>query len=106
MISIARRVDAEQLRVVAISAFKEDRLYRPPSSLVDGPPEHDAIESHQKWIQERHYLKYEQDNQIVAGCVVKQNAALKNLGVVTPCWQTAKHGNLHLSIHSQQGAGV
>lgn len=66
----ARPLDTERLCEVATAAFLEDRQYQPETALAFGPPGHDDVSFHLRWIEDHHYIKYVADEIIVGGCVV------------------------------------
>lgn len=63
--------DAELLRSAAVSAFLDDKRYRPAARGFEGPPGHDSIEAHTRWIDMHDYFKCVVDGIIVGGCIVR-----------------------------------
>ena len=73
VIEKAVRPDAELLRSAAVSAFLDDKIYRPAALGFEGPPGHDSIEAHTRWIKMHDYFKCIVDGIIVGGCIVKRH---------------------------------
>ncbi len=69
------RGDEVELCEVAVSAFREADRYLPRGAVAGGPPEHDSVEQHLSWINERTYIKYEDGGAIFGGCIAKINDA-------------------------------
>ncbi len=69
MIIIKKAVpeDAEALTLIAIKTFLEDNLLKPEGANLEGPPGHDEVVNHRKWIEESFYYKAIYNNQIVGG---------------------------------------
>lgn len=65
--------DAELLRLAAVSAFFDDKRYRPAARGFEGPPGHDSIEAHTRWINMHDYFKCIVEGNIVGGCIVKKH---------------------------------
>lgn len=68
IIERAKKEDAAELMNAAIRAFDDDNRYKPSGVCMDGPPGHDMVEAHEKWIESRIYHKALFRNRIIAGC--------------------------------------
>lgn len=66
--------DAKPLRSAAVSAFLDDGRYKPASAQPGGPPGHDIIAKHRKWIREHDYFTCFVYGNIAGGCIVKRHS--------------------------------
>ena len=73
VIQKALESDTELLRLTAMSAFLDEKRYKPAGAISGGPPGHDTIENHARWIRNHDYYKCVIDGKIVGGCVVKKH---------------------------------
>lgn len=74
VIEKAKESDARLLHAVAISAFEDDRKFKPSNVRQEGPPGHDSIETHKEWMRTHDYFKCVLNGNIVGGCIVKGHA--------------------------------
>jgi ribosomal protein S18 acetylase RimI-like enzyme len=70
VLSKASEYDLQQLRDLAVSAFTDDEYYKPVDALSGGPPGHDNIQKHRKWLESMNYHKCTQDGEIVGSCIL------------------------------------
>lgn len=73
VIEKARESDARLLCLVAISAFEDDKKFKPAKVRLEDPPGHDSSETHREWIKEHDYFKCVIGCDIVGGCIVKSH---------------------------------
>ena len=81
----ATEEDLNQLVHVARLAFQDDEKYKPQNAIVGGPPGHDKIDQHRKWLSECEYFVWEENGTIVGSCIVAVNgdrAFLKGIHVL------------------------
>lgn len=89
IIQRATRQDAQELCAASTLAFVEDKKYRPNAVTVSGPPGHDKLGEHLRWIDEYFYIKCTLPcGKIAGGCIaeIKDKQAEIN----------------HLFVHPQQ----
>lgn len=65
--------DIEVLRAAAVSAFLDDQRYKPENALPGGPPGHDQLEEHVRWVRNHDYYKCVFHGNIIGGCIVKKH---------------------------------
>ena len=71
---------------MAKSAFIDDERFKPQEARVGGPPGHDNIEKHRKWLDSLIYFKCEDNGSILGTCTVEVNgneAKINGIQVVT-----------------------
>ena len=71
VIEKAKESDARLLCLVAMSAFEDDKKFKPAKVKLEDPPGHDSSETHREWIREHDYFKCVIGGDIVGGCIVK-----------------------------------
>lgn len=68
----ATRQDAQELCAASTLAFVEDGKHRPKAISVPGPPGHDSLDEHLRWIDEYIYIKGTlPSGEIAGGCVAE-----------------------------------
>lgn len=73
VIQQALEYDAESLRLAAMSAFRDDERFKPAHTISGGPPGHDSVENHIRWIRNHDYFKCIVHGKIIGGCIVKKH---------------------------------
>lgn len=75
IIEKANREDAEELTRVSTLAFADDNRFKPPGVCMEGPPGHDSVGAHEKWIENHIYYKALLRSRIIAGCCFEKRQA-------------------------------
>ena len=73
IIEKAEESDIELLRLCAISAFIDDKRYKPANAKPAGPPGHDTVQSHHNWLRTLDYFKCVVHEKLVGGCIIKKH---------------------------------
>ncbi len=66
----ATESDLPRLVEIAISAFLDDETYKPMEALPDGPPGHNQIDQHMKWMQDSEHFVWEEHGVIQSSCII------------------------------------
>lgn len=85
-LGLATISDLPELVKVAKSAFMDDERFKPREAIIGGPPGHDQIERHRKWLDTLMYFKCEDHGSIVGTCTVDVNghdAKIHGINVVS-----------------------